>query len=71
MIFSPKGYQAPFFNIVSSISPSDDLTKGKSFFMAEVESILRIISALEKDVPVFCPIEETLKKRDNNLYKPT
>ena len=26
-----KEYQAPFFNIVSSISPNDDLTKGKEF----------------------------------------
>lgn len=56
-----KEYQAPFFNIVSSISPSDDLTKGKSFFMAEVESIHRIIKALEKDLPVFCPIDEIFR----------
>lgn len=56
-----KNYEAPFFNIVSSISPNDDLTKGKSFFMAEVEAILRIIKALEKDVPVFCPIDEIFR----------
>ncbi|MBU5592795.1 DNA mismatch repair protein MutS [Clostridium sp. MSJ-4] len=56
-----KSYEAPFFNIVSSISPNDDLTKGKSFYMAEVESILRIIKALEKDVPVFCPIDEIFR----------
>jgi DNA mismatch repair ATPase MutS len=56
-----KDYEAPFFNIVSSISPNDDLTKGKSFFMAEVEAILRIIKALEKDVPVFCPIDEIFR----------
>ena len=56
-----KDYEAPFFNIVSSISPNDDLTKGKSFFMAEVESILRIIKALEKDMPVFCPIDEIFR----------
>ncbi|MBU3114305.1 MutS-related protein [Clostridium lacusfryxellense] len=56
-----KEYNAPFFNIVSSISPSDDLTKGKSFFMAEVESVLRIIKALEKDAPVFCPIDELFR----------
>ncbi|MBU3182952.1 DNA mismatch repair protein MutS [Clostridium psychrophilum] len=56
-----KEYKAPFFNIVSSISPSDDLTKGKSFFMSEVESILRIIRALEKDVPAFCPIDEIFR----------
>jgi len=56
-----KNYKAPFFNIVSSISPNDDLTKGKSFFMAEVESIQRIIKALEKDIPVFCPIDEIFR----------
>ena len=56
-----ESYEAPFFNIVSSISPNDDLTKGKSFYMAEVESILRIIKALEKDVPVFCPIDEIFR----------
>jgi len=56
-----KDYKAPFFNIVTSISPNDDLTKGKSFYMAEVESILRIIKALEKEVPVFCPIDEIFR----------
>jgi len=56
-----KSYKAPFLNIVSSISPNDDLTKGKSFFMAEVESIQRIIKALDKDVPVFCPIDEIFR----------
>lgn len=56
-----KDYEACFFNIVSSISPNDDLTNGKSFFMAEVESILRIIKALEKEVPVFCPIDEIFR----------
>jgi DNA mismatch repair ATPase MutS len=54
-------YEASFFNIVTSISPSDDLTKGKSFFMAEVESIQRIINAVEKEVPVFCPIDEIFR----------
>jgi len=29
--------------------------------MAEVESILRIIKALEKDEPVFCPIDEIFR----------
>ncbi|WP_298843791.1 MutS-related protein [Clostridium sp.] len=56
-----KEYEAPFFNIVSSISPNDDLTKGKSFFMAEVESIQRIIKALDKEAPVFCPIDEIFR----------
>ncbi len=56
-----KAYEAPFLNIVTSISPNDDLTKGKSFYMAEAESILRIITALKKDAPVFCPIDEIFR----------
>lgn len=56
-----KNYEACFFNIVSSISPNDDLINGKSFYMAEVESILRIIRASEKEVPVFCPIDEIFR----------
>ncbi len=56
-----KEYEACFFNIVTSISPSDDLVKGKSFYMAEAESILRIINALEKEIPVFCPIDEIFR----------
>ncbi|MBC8059705.1 MAG: hypothetical protein H7Y18_03475 [Clostridiaceae bacterium] len=49
------------FNIVSSISPKDDLNQGKSLYLAEVESILRIIKALEKKRPVFCPIDELFR----------
>lgn len=56
-----KKYEASFFNIVSSISPSDDLEKGKSFYMVEAESLLRIINAMKKDVPVFCAIDEIFR----------
>jgi DNA mismatch repair ATPase MutS len=54
-------YEASFFNVVSSISPNDDLAKGKSFFMAEAEAILRIIKSLDKKIPVFCPIDEIFR----------
>ena len=56
-----KDYEAGFFNIVASISPNDDLTEGKSYYMAEAESILRIIEAMDKDIPVFCPIDEIFR----------
>lgn len=56
-----KSYEAPFFNIVTSISPNDDLVKGKSYFMAEAEAILRIVKAFEKELPVFCPIDEIFR----------
>lgn len=56
-----KEYKASFFNIVSSISPNDDLSKGKSYYMAEAEGILRIVKALDKELPVFCPIDEIFR----------
>jgi len=56
-----KDYEAGFFNIVTSISPNDDLTKGKSYYMAEAESILRIVRAMDKELPVFCPIDEIFR----------
>ncbi|RXI47226.1 DNA mismatch repair protein MutS [Clostridium tetani] len=56
-----KEYKASFFNIVSSISPNDDLSKGKSYYMAEAEGILRIVNAFKKELPVFCPIDEIFR----------
>ena len=56
-----KGYEGCFLNIVSSIAPKDDINNGKSYYLAEAESILRIIKALEKDVTVFCPIDEIFR----------
>lgn len=54
-------YEASFFNIVSSISPSDDVTEGKSYYMAEAESLLRIINSFKNELPVFCPIDEIFR----------
>lgn len=56
-----KNYEASFFNIVTSISPNDDLTEGKSYYMAEAESMLRIFEAIKKEIPVFCAIDEIFR----------
>ncbi len=56
-----ENYEASFFNVVSSISPSDDVNAGKSYYMAEAESILRIIKATEKPLPIFCAIDEIFR----------
>lgn len=42
-------YQAPFLNVVSSIGVKDNLLTGKSYYLAEVESILRVLQASELD----------------------
>lgn len=54
-------YECCFLNIVSSISPNDDISQGKSYYMAEAEAILRIIKSLDKKVPVFCIIDEIFR----------
>ena len=53
MCFAEK-YEAPFLRIISSIERSDDLINGKSYYMSEVESILRIINSSKTgDVHLF------------------
>lgn len=56
-----KEYKACFFNIVSSISLKDDVYSGKSYYLAEAESLLRVIKALDKDIPVFTLIDEIFR----------
>lgn len=56
-----KKYIGCFFNIVTSISPKDDIDSGKSYYMAEAESILRVLQALEYDAPVFTSIDEIFR----------
>lgn len=56
-----QGYEGCFFNVVSSLSPKDDITNGKSYYLAEAEGILRIIKATEKNIPLFCLIDEIFR----------
>ena len=44
LCFAEK-YEAPFLKIISSIERNDDLINGKSYYMSEVESILRIVNS--------------------------
>lgn len=56
-----KQYKGCFFNIVSSISLNDDINSGKSYYLAEAEALLRVIKALDKEVPVFTLIDEIFR----------
>jgi DNA mismatch repair ATPase MutS len=38
-------YEAPFLEVLSSIERNEDLVNGKSYYLSEVESILRIINS--------------------------
>ncbi|MGL4656473.1 MAG: MutS-related protein [Sarcina sp.] len=54
-------YKAPFLNVVTSISPEDDISTGKSYYLAEAESMLRVLNALDGKYKVFCAIDEIFR----------
>lgn len=58
-----KKYEAPFFLICSSMSVSDNVMSGDSFYMAEIKSVKRIFDLLEtyNDEYVLCVVDELLK----------
>lgn len=56
-----KEYKSCFLNVISSMTPRDDISSGKSYYLVEVESILRIIRALEGEITVFSLIDEIFK----------
>lgn len=56
-------YQAPLFRVVSSMSLSDDVIKGDSYYMAEIKAVKRIIdcAAIDNAPKVLCFIDEVLR----------
>ncbi len=55
-----KSFKAPFYRIVSSMALRDDLQKGKSYYMAEIEAIRRILKSPD-DVKTMVLLDEVLK----------
>jgi DNA mismatch repair ATPase MutS len=53
-------YKGSFFRIISSISRTDDLIEGKSFYYAEAERILNAIRNLDDKTATLCLIDELL-----------
>jgi DNA mismatch repair ATPase MutS len=56
-----KEYKACFYNIVTSIDPEDNILEGKSYYLGEAQSILRIVKACESDIPVLSMIDEIFR----------
>lgn len=54
-------YNASFFRIMSSLSISDDVLSGTSYYLEECNAVLRILNSLEEDIPAFCIIDEIFK----------
>lgn len=54
-------YQAPFYQIYSSMAIQDNLSGHDSYYMAEIKSLKRILDAKKDAVPVLCFIDEVLR----------
>lgn len=55
-----SSYRAPCFRIITSISRTDDIITGKSFYFVEAERILEAISSLDDARTTLCLIDELL-----------
>jgi len=56
-----KSYKGSIFNIVTSISPEDNILGGKSYYMSEAEAIQRIIEASGSELPCLALIDEIFR----------
>ncbi len=57
-------YSFPMVRVMTSMSLRDDINSGKSYYMQEIEAILRILKESERasDItPVFCLVDEVLR----------
>ena len=54
-------YKASFFNILTSISPSDDMIGGKSYYMAEAEALQRMFPLLSEERTSLLVVDEIFR----------
>ena len=56
-----KSYKSPLVYIVSSMTVSDDIASGSSYYMAEIKALKHLIDVCDSSRPVLCFIDEVLK----------
>ncbi|URZ14348.1 MutS-related protein [Clostridium felsineum] len=56
-----KTYTTSFFKIMTSISPEDNISSGKSYYFREAEALKRIINQCGDKEPVLCIIDEIFR----------
>jgi DNA mismatch repair ATPase MutS len=57
---SAASYRGAFFRVVSSISRTDDLAAGKSYYYVEAERILKTMQGFSAGISALCIIDELL-----------
>ena len=56
-----REYGAPEFRVLSAIGRSDDLLSGKSYYIAEVESLLSLVRASQDSTPCLFLLDELFR----------
>lgn len=56
-----KSYSCPLLRVISSISPKDDISQGKSYYLGEAEAMLRILKAIKGQAQCLCIIDEIFR----------
>jgi len=56
-----RRYQAPFYQIYSSMALKDNLIGGESYYMVEIRSLKRILDRGHDNLPVLCFVDEVLR----------
>lgn len=56
-----KKYCSSFFNTLTLIGRKDSIIEGKSYYLDEILTLLRIIRASRQDVPCLCLIDELFR----------
>lgn len=54
-------YEAPFFQIYSSMALRDNLQGNESYYIVEIKSLKRILNHVKEDVPMLCFVDEVLR----------
>lgn len=54
-------YQAPLFDIYSSMALRDDIESGESYYIVEIKSLKRILDAVAEGRRVLCFVDEVLR----------
>lgn len=56
-----KSYESSFFEIYSSMTLSDNLFAGESYYIVEIKSLKRVLDAAESGRNVLCFVDEVLR----------
>ena len=56
-----KKYQSSFFNVNTLIGRADNVIEGKSYYLDEVQAMLRIIESSRGEVPCLCLLDEIFR----------